>query len=101
MIIRFGAELGYDEPTDALIFSKNLSSALVDTEIIDKKLRKELALHRIVEVDQERPFISSPLGLVPKHDSGWRNINHFSHPVGHSVNDHIPEGAWEMRYTRF
>lgn len=53
MIIRFGAELGYDGPTDALIFSKNLLSALVDTEIIDKKLRKDLALHRIVEVDQE------------------------------------------------
>lgn len=100
MIIRFGAELGYKGPTDALILSKNLSSALVDTEIIDKKLRDDLELQRVVEVSPERPFICSSLGLVPKHDGGWRKIHHLSHPVGRSVNDHIPDGAGEMRYSR-
>lgn len=47
------------------------------------------------------PFIFSPLHLVPKHDSGWRKIHHLSYPQGHSVNDHIPDEAGEMRYPRF
>ncbi len=102
MIIRFGVELGYEGPTNAFILSENLTSALEDTEIIDNKLRDDLALQRVVEVKTPAPpFISSPLGLVPKHDGGWRKIHHFSHPRGHSVNDQIPDGAGEMRYTRF
>ncbi len=102
MIIRFGMELGYEGPTDAFILSEDLASALKGTEIIDNKLRNDLALQRVVEVKAlAPPFISSPLGLDPKHDGGWRKIHHPSHPRGHSVNDHIPDGAKEMRYTRF
>ncbi len=48
-----------------------------------------------------RPFICSPLGLVPKYDGGWRRIHHLPHPHGESVNDYIPDGVDEMRYTRF
>lgn len=101
MITRFGAELGYEGSTDILILSKNLSSALVDTKIIDKKLCEDLALQRAVEVKPKRLFISSPLGLVSKHDGGWRKIHHLSHLVGRWVNNHISDGAKEMRYTRF
>ncbi len=102
MIIRFGVELGYEGPTDAFILSENLASTLEDTEIIDNKLRNDLALQRVVEVKAPAPpFISSPLGLVPKHDGGWRKIHHLSHLRGHSVNSQIPDGAGEMRYTRF
>lgn len=98
MIVRFGVELGYKGPTDAFILSKNLSSALVDTDIIDKKLCEDLALKRIIEVKAPTPpFIASPLGLVPKHDGGWRKIHHLSHPAGSSVNDYIPDGAGEVR----
>lgn len=46
-------------------------------------------------------FILSPLGLVSKHDGGFRRIHHLSHPRGHSVNDHIPDKAGELRYRRF
>ncbi len=102
MIIRFVVELGYERPTDAFILSENLASALEDTEIIDKKLRDDLALSRVVKVKAPAsPFISCPLGLVPKHDSGWGKIHHLSHPRSHSVNDQIPDGAGEMRNTQF
>ncbi len=102
MILRFGAQLGYEGPTDAFILSKNLASALVDTEIINKKLYEDLANCQVEEVGNPTPpFISSPLGLVPKHDGGWRKFHHLSHPVGRSVNDHIPDGAGKMRYIRF
>lgn len=41
MILRFGAQLGYEGP-NAFILSKNLASALVDTDIIDRKLAEDL-----------------------------------------------------------
>ena len=102
MIIRFGVELGYERPTDVFILSENLASALEDTEIIDNELRDDLALQRVVEVkDPAPPFIPSSLGLVAKHEGGWRKIHHLSYPRGHSVNDQIPDGEGEMRYTQF
>lgn len=70
MILRFGAQLGYEGP-DTFILSKNLASALADTGIIDKNLADDLRCHRVEEVTNPTlPFISSPLGLVPKHDEG-------------------------------
>lgn len=102
MILRFGAELGYEGPSNAFILSDNLASALKDPAIIEKKLQEDLASGCVSPVQQPRPpFICSPLGLVPKHDGGWRRIHHLSHPRGESVNDYIPDGAGEMRYTRF
>lgn len=102
MIIRFGAELGYEEPPDAFILSSSLASALEDPAIIDQKLTEDLAMSRVVEVKRSTPpFICSPLGLVPKHDGGWRRIHHLSYPLGNSVNNYIPDGAGELRYTRF
>lgn len=68
MIICFELELGYNGPTDALIFLKNLFSVLVNTKIIDKNLSEDLVHRWVVEVNPERPFINSPLGLVPKHN---------------------------------
>ncbi len=101
MILRFGAQLDYEGP-NTFILSKNLMSALADTGIIDKKLAEDLRCRQVEKVTNPTlPFISSPLGLVPKHDGGWRKIHHLSHPVDCSVNDHIPDGAGEMRYTRF
>ena len=101
MILRFGAQLGYEGP-NAFILSKNLASALADTEIIDKKLAEDLRCRRVEKVtNPTMPFISSPLDLVPKHDGGWRKIHHLFHPIGRSVNDHILDGVGEMKYTRF
>ncbi len=102
MILWFGAELGYKGPPNTFILSDNLTSALKDPAIIEKKLHRDLASDRLSEIQQSRtPLICSPLGLVSKHDRGWRRIHHLSHPRGESVNDYIPDGAGEMRYTRF
>ncbi len=102
MILRFGAELGYEGPPNAFILSDNLASALKNTAIIWKKLQEDLASGRVSAMQQPHPlFICSPLGLVPKHDGGWWRIHHLSHLRGESVNDYIPDGAGEMRYIRF
>ena len=64
-------ELGYEGPLDAFILSDNLTSALKDPPIIDKKLTEDLVLGRVVEVEKLTPlFICSPLDLVPKYDGG-------------------------------
>ena len=103
MILRFGAELGYKGPSNVFILSDNLASALKDPTIIEKKLQEDLALGRIVYIldPPSPPFISLPLGLVPKHDGKWQKIHHFSHSCGELVNDYIPDGAGEMKHIRF
>lgn len=103
MILRFEVEIGYKRPPDVLILSKNLGLlAMEDPSIIDKKLEEEICLKRVVLVpNPSPPFISSPLGLVPKHDGDFRQIHHLSHSKGKSVNNHIADGVGELRYTRF
>ena len=102
MILRFEAELGYKGPPNAFILSDNLAFTLKDPAIIEKKLEEDLASGHVGAVQQPcSPFICPPLDLVPKHDRVWRRIHHLSHPRGESVNDYIPDGAGEMRYTRF
>ncbi len=101
ILLRFGAELGYEGP-DAFILSENLASALEDPTIIEKKLQEDLDSGRMTPVHQlSRPVICSPLGLVSKHDAGWRKIHHLSHTHGESMNDYIPDGVGEMRYKCF
>lgn len=102
MLLRFGCLLGYQGP-DAFILSTNLPSALIDPTVIDDKLANELSAGRVVEVnDLTPPFISSPLGLVPKHDAGFWKIHHLSYPPGRSVNDFtafIANEASSLSYT--
>ncbi len=101
MVLRFGAKLEYKGP-DAFILSDNLASALEDPTIIEKKLHEDLTSGRVTPVHRpSRLFICSSLGLVPNHDGRWRRIYHLSHPHGESVNDYIPDGIGEMRYTPF
>ena len=102
MILRFGVELGYEGSLDAFSLSDNLASALTDQPIIYKKLTEDLEVGRVVVVEKLiPPFIFSLLRLVPKHNGGWKSIHHLSHPRSESVNDHIPDGEGELRYTRF
>ena len=83
MILRFAAKLGYESLLNAFILLDNLTSALKDPPIIDKKLIEDLELGRMVEVKKPTPpFICSSLVLVPKHDGGWRRIHYLSHPRG-------------------
>jgi hypothetical protein len=69
-ILQFGTLVGYAGP-DSLIISKNQESVYLALEIIDAKLRDDLAVGRIIPASQSFPFISSPLGLVPKHDGAY------------------------------
>ncbi len=73
MILRFGAELCYEGPSNAFILSDNLASAFEDLAIIEKKLQEDLASGRVTQLQgaPTPPYICSPLGLVPKHDGGW------------------------------
>ena len=59
-----------------------------------------MVLGRVEKVTGDRPFICSPLGLVPK-PGGWRRIHHLSYPRHHSVNHHIPEKCAEFKYRKF
>jgi len=38
------------------------------------------------------------LGIVPKHDGGWRTIYHLSAPIGSSINDFIDPSAYTLNY---
>lgn len=66
IILRFGAELGYEGPSNTFILSNNLASALEDPTIIEKKLQEDLALGRVTQLQgtPTPPYICSPLGLV-------------------------------------
>ena len=49
----------------------------------------------------EAQYVYSPLGLVLKHDGGWRRIHDLSFPNGQSVNDGIPHEWGALEYTTF
>jgi hypothetical protein len=73
-ILRNGAQLGYEGPAQ-FILSRNLISADADDHTIQDKLAADLKAGRVVPISASPPYICSPLGLVPKHDKGWRRIH--------------------------
>lgn len=82
--------------------SKNLSSATDAPDIISQDLENQIKHDRVSQVDiLSAHFISSPLGLVPKPNGGWRRIHHLSHPRGSSVNCNIPEEFGTLKYITF
>ena len=96
-ILKYGCQIGYQGPLQ-LVLSKNLKSSILDPSIIKVKLLDDLQLGRILSTSSDFPFISSPLGLVPKGDGGFRRIHHLSHPRGSSVNDFIPDNLSKITY---
>lgn len=81
MLLYFDCLLGYTGP-ETMILSSNLPSALIEPSVIDHKLAQDLSMGRVIEItDPISPFISSPLGLVPKHDGSLRRI-YYHTPVG-------------------
>jgi hypothetical protein len=97
-ILRNGAQLGYKGPAQFILL-RNLISANADNHTIQVKLAADLAAGRVVAISPSPPYICSPLGLVPKHDQGWRRIHHLSHPLGGSVNDHIRPDYAALKYV--
>jgi len=107
-ILKYGCQIGYNGPPQ-FILSQNLKSAQSgqsdqldqsDQSEISDKLISDLALRRVVLRNPSFPFISSPLGLVPKGDGGYRRIHHLSYPQGSSVNSHILEAASTIKYIK-
>jgi ribonuclease HI len=99
-IVRHGCLLGYTGP-ETFILSKNLQSATLDPDTITTKLYDDLQRGRVIRIEPKFPYISSPLGLVPKHDGGFRRIHHLSHPRTHSVNFFILEAFSSLQYASF
>jgi hypothetical protein len=98
-ILRFGALLGYEGPEIGIISANHPSSALA-AGVIDDKLAEDLARGRVKQCLPAPPFISSPLGLVPKGDGGFRRIHDLSTPTRRSVNDRTPDHYKTLTYTR-
>lgn len=88
--------------TPKQIVSKNLPTALSNPSIVATAIDNLLQQDKVAGPFDSIPlnnFISSPLGLVPKHTPGeWRLIHHLSHPKGQSVNDGIPEYYSKVSY---
>ena len=81
--------------------AKNLPSAYQQPEVIDTALKKECEAGRILGPFSTPPlsnFRTSGLGLVPKHDGGWRVIYHLSTPIGLSINDFIDPSTYSLSY---
>jgi len=73
---------------------KNYLSSYNNEDLISKKIVTNLALGRIQATDS---IVTSPLGLVPKADGGFRCIYDLSLPKGFLVNDSI-DPAWVILY---
>ena len=83
---------------------RNLQSAFQLPHVIDTKIRKELALCRIIGpypiVTPLPNYRISPLGVVPKKVPGeLRVIHHLSYPKGASITDAIPREFSTVTYS--
>ena len=101
-ILRVGVKIGYRGPT-LHHRNENHHSARSAPEILTADLQRQLQHHRLTQVDPqaEAQYVCSPLGLVPKHDGGWRRIHDLSFPYGQSVNDGIPQEWGALEYAAF
>ena len=82
----------------------NMQSAVLQPDVVDKYLAKEVRLGRVVgplEPGSHPRVQINRFGLVPKnHQPGkWRLIVDLSHPKGASVNDGVEPELCSMKYT--
>ena len=102
IIFRFETGISYKDFHDVFIFLENLASAMEDPFIIDKKLVKNIWICQIFPVSTfSTPFILSPLGPIPKHDEGFKQIDNLLYLKKRSINNNIPDGVRELRYIQF
>ncbi|KAJ5385651.1 hypothetical protein N7509_008192 [Penicillium cosmopolitanum] len=92
-ILTFGCRLGCTgQPTDRRTSNHHIE----EPSIFTQKLSDDLSNRRVQVCTG--PVVVSPLGLVPKHDGGWRRIHDLSYPPGRSVNESIPDTASAIQY---
>lgn len=95
-----GFRIGYAGFPESKIYD-NHSSTAKNPEVINEYIDKELAAGRIMGPLHSLPvsFQCSPLGLVPKKETGdFRIIHDLSYPPGKSVNDFIPSEFTFVQY---
>ena len=71
-----------------------MKSAVENKFITRGKLQKEVKLEQMADPFPTKPISTlrtSPIGIVPKHDGGWRLIAHLSYPPGQGVNHIIDQ----------
>lgn len=93
-----GCFIGYKGPQFSYC-ANNLVSAYQHPTIIDATLAKECQLGHILgpfHYSLLPSFRTSGLGLVPKHDGGWRIIYHLSAPPYISINDFIDPDDYSL-----
>lgn len=97
-----GFKLGTNCNKSANLAVKNHKSALDKPGIIREKIQKEIVKGRYKGPFESPPFpnfICSPLGLVPKKESGkYRVIHDLSFPKGDSINSSIPTEFTSVSY---
>ena len=98
-ILEYSALLGYNGPEHRYLVSKNHSTAYISPNAIDSKLQSDLACNRVLKFEHpgER-LTSSPLGLVPKKDRGFRRIHDLSYPRKSFINSFIDESYPAIHY---
>lgn len=98
--LQYGCAIGYNGPQFSHC-SNNLPSAFQQPSVLDTTLASECSAGHILG-----PFPSPPLpnlrcsglGIIPKHDGGWRIIYHLSAPHGTSINDFIDPEQYSLSY---
>ena len=94
-----GCDIGYTGPQFAST-ARNLQSSSVLPSILDA-LQSECMQNCILGPFNAPPLPNlrcSGLGVVPKHDGGWRTIYHLSAPLGSSINDFIDPLVYTLNY---
>ena len=102
LIIKHGVRVGYTGPHRFLLQHPH-PSALQAPDILAADLEKQCSHNRLTQIPYQpnSPFISSPLGLVPKANGGYRRIHDLSCPRGQSVNDGILHEYGGLEYVAF
>ena len=98
--IQHGCSIGYNGPQFSHC-SKNLPSAYQQPLILDNALLQECNAGCILgpfDTPSLPDFRCSGLGLVPKHNGGWRTIYHLSAAHGNSINDYINPEDYTLSY---
>ena len=89
--LEHGCTIGYTGPQFSHCCN-NLSSGFQQPSVLHNALVSECSAGCILGPFQSPPLLNlhcSGLGVIPKHDGGWRTIYHLFAPHGSSINDWI------------
>ena len=98
----YGFPIHFEGPRVSSV-APNLLSAQQSPHVVDQKLAKELAAHRLAGPLDSPPSLNSAFlfGIVPKKSPGeFRLIHHLSYPYGSCVNDGIAFENYTVTYAR-